>query len=68
MKSPIVGVKNIRSSEKKPSKNNTKKLGQLQESILIKKTLVFFILPNVVLGVVALFSQYFYMLIPVYET
>ena len=45
-----------RKSVKKSSKYNTKKLGQLQETTLIKKTLLYFILPNALVGLVALFS------------
>eukprot|EP00347_Sterkiella_histriomuscorum_P018536 403345140 len=43
-------------------------LNKLQEVNLIKLMLLIFILPNFLLGVIAAFIPYAYMLIPVYET
>jgi hypothetical protein len=44
------------------------KLSDLKESEILKKTIKYFILPNLTLGIIAMFVPYAYMLIPVYET
>ncbi len=58
----------VRASQIKKKRMDLSRLGELQESKLLVKVGLIFILPNLVLGVAALFSPYLYMLIPVYET
>lgn len=70
MTSPLPKRLSPRNNEKKELKKGEQldRLGKLREWVLIKKFAIFFILPNLVLGFAALFSKYFYILVPIYET
>jgi positive regulator of sigma E activity len=52
----------------KRAKVNLSKLGELRETRLLRWAGLVFMLPNLILGISALFQPYLYMLVPVYET
>jgi hypothetical protein len=54
--------------KKELNKNNLDKLGKLQEWALIKRFFFYFILPNLVIGIGAIFHPNIYMFVPIYET